>query len=51
MTFLRAILNKTKEDKIRDTDIRLELGVDEIKNNIQKSGLKWFGYVIQRVLI
>ena len=29
MKFLRVILNKTK-DRIRNTNIRLELGVDEI---------------------
>ena len=38
----RAILNKTKEDVIRNTNIRLELGVDEIYNDIQKSRLRWF---------
>ena len=36
MKFLRAILNKAK-DRIRDTNIRLKLGVEEIKNDIQKS--------------
>jgi len=34
MKFLRAILNKRKKDRIRNTNIRLELGVDEIKNDI-----------------
>jgi hypothetical protein len=28
--FLRAVLNKTKKKRIRYTDLRLELGVDEI---------------------
>ena len=37
MKFLRAILNKTKRDRIRNINIRLELGVDEIKNDIQKT--------------
>jgi hypothetical protein len=32
MTFLRGILNKTKKVRIRNINIRLELGVDEIKN-------------------
>jgi hypothetical protein len=40
MKFLTAILNKMKEDKIRNTDIRLELGVDEVKNDNQKSRLR-----------
>ena len=30
MKFLRVILNKTEKDRIRNTNIRLELGVDEI---------------------
>ena len=44
--FLGVILNKTK-DRIRNTNIGLELGVDEIKGNFQKSRLRWFGYVKQ----
>ena len=43
----RAILNKTKEDVIRNTNIRLELGVDEIKKYIQKGKLRWFRHVMQ----
>ena len=34
--FFRAIWNKTKNDRIRNTNIRLELGVDQIKNDIQR---------------
>ena len=34
MKLLRAILNKTKKDRIRNTNIGLELGMDEIKNYI-----------------
>jgi len=30
-------------NRIRNTRIRLELGVDEIKNDIQKSRLRLFG--------
>ena len=47
MKLLRAIINKTKKHMIRNTNIRSELGVDKIKNGIQKSKLKWFGPVIQ----
>ena len=47
MKFLGVILNKTKEDRIRETNIKLELGVNEIKNYIQKSRLRWFGNVMQ----
>ena len=46
--FLRAILNKTKNDRIRNSNIRLKLGMDEIKNDIQKCRLTWFEHVMQR---
>ena len=46
MKFLRAILNKTKKDRIRNINKRLELGVDETKNDIQKSRLRCFWYAI-----
>ena len=39
MEFLKPVLNKTKMDRIRNTKVRLELGVDEIKNDIQKADL------------
>ena len=42
---MRGILNKTNKDTIRN-NIRLELGVDEIKNDIKKSRLKWFRHVM-----
>ena len=42
MKFLRAISNKTKKGRIRNASIRLELEVDKIKKDIQKSRLGWF---------
>ena len=48
MKFLRAILNKTKKNRIRNINIRLELGMDEIKNDIQKIRLSWFGHADER---
>ena len=45
-SFLRAIINKIKV-RIRNTNIRLEVGVDEIKNDIQKRRLRWFGHVMR----
>ena len=45
---MRAILNKTKKDKIISTNIRLELEMDKIKNDIHKSRLIWFGHEMQR---
>ena len=43
--FFRAILKQNKEG--HDKNIRLELGVDEIENDIQKSRLSWFGHVMR----
>ena len=40
MKFLRVVLNKTKEERLRNTNIRLELGVGEIKNDILKKQIK-----------
>jgi len=37
MKFLRAILNKTKKDRIRNINIKLELGVDEIQMTLQRA--------------
>ena len=37
MKILRVILNKTMKDSIRNTTIRLEPGVDEKKNYIQRA--------------
>jgi hypothetical protein len=47
MKFLRTILNKIKKDEIRNTNIRLELGMGEHKNGIRKRRLKWYGYVMR----
>ena len=44
---LRAILNKTKKGRVRRTNIRLKLEVYEINNDIQKSMLRWFGYIMR----
>ena len=41
MKFLRAIL-KSNKDRITNTNIRLELGVDEMNNGIQKIRLRLY---------
>ena len=43
---LRAILKKTNKNSVRNTDIKSEVGVDQIKNDIQKSRLRGFGLVV-----
>ena len=45
--FFSSIINKTKKDRVKNTNIRLDLGADEIKNGIFKSSLRWFGYLMQ----
>ena len=44
--FSRA-LKKTKEKRLKTATVRLELGVDVIKNNIQKSRFRWLGHVMR----
>jgi hypothetical protein len=43
---LRQILNKTRE-RIRNNNVRSKLGMDEMKEFIKKSRLRWFGHVMQ----
>ena len=42
MKYLKAIQGKMMRDKIRNTSIRKELRIEEIKNEIVKSRLKWY---------
>ena len=42
INFFRIILNKTKKGTTGNTNIIFELGVDEIKNDSQKSRIRWF---------
>ena len=42
----KAILNKREKDRIRDTSIRLELGVDEIRNKIPYFIFPGFPFII-----
>jgi hypothetical protein len=46
MKYLREILGKTRRDKIRNDDIREQLKVDDIKNDIERNRLKWYGHVM-----
>jgi hypothetical protein len=45
--FLRGILGKTRRDKIRNNDIREQLKVDEIKHDMERNRLKWYGHVMR----
>jgi hypothetical protein len=46
MKFLREILGKTRSDKIRNNDIREQLKVDDIKHDMERNRLKWYGHVM-----
>jgi hypothetical protein len=47
MKFLRGILGKTRRDKIRNDDIREQLKVDNIKHDMERKRLKWYGHVMR----
>ena len=45
MKFLRSMLGKTRKDRVRNVDVRKEIGVDMLNGRTEKSRLKWFGHV------
>jgi hypothetical protein len=47
MKFLREIIGKTRTDRIRNDNIREQLKVDDIKTDIEKNRLRWYGYVMR----
>ena len=47
MTFLRAILNKTKKDRITKYQHKIGIKGTRNKKDIQKCRLSWFGHVIR----
>jgi CRISPR/Cas system CSM-associated protein Csm5 (group 7 of RAMP superfamily) len=46
MKFLRENLGKTRRHKIRNNDIREQLKVDDIKHDMERNRLKWYGHVM-----
>jgi hypothetical protein len=45
MTFLTAIMGKTKKDRIRNAHIREELRMEDVQNQIEGNRLRWFRHV------
>jgi hypothetical protein len=48
MKFLREIIGKTRRDRIRNDDIREQLKVEDIKIDIEKNRLRWYGHVMRK---
>jgi hypothetical protein len=47
MKFLRGILGKTRRDKIKNNNIREQLKVDDIKHDMERNRLKWYGHFMR----
>jgi hypothetical protein len=47
MKFMTGILGKTRRDKIRNKDIREQLKVDDIKHDMERKKLKWYGHIMR----
>jgi hypothetical protein len=45
MKFLRAVIEKTKRDRIRNAHVREEFRMGDIQNQIEGNRLRWFGHV------
>ncbi|XP_033116570.1 uncharacterized protein LOC117116608 [Anneissia japonica] len=42
---LRVITNKTRRDKIKNEEIRRQVGVTPIRNKIEAAQLRWLGHL------
>lgn len=47
MKFLRTILGITRIDRIRNTTVREELGVESVLSAIEKAQLRWYGHLLR----
>ena len=45
MKFLRSMVQKTRRDRVRNEDIRKELGVQKLNDKLEQNRLRWFGHV------
>src|SRR5690606_19463265 len=47
MRFLRRIVGVTRMDRIRNDDIRMDLGVEPLLLSVEKSQMRWYGHVLR----
>ena len=47
MRCLRMIKGVTRMDRVRNTDIRMELGVESVVEVVQRGQLRWYGHVMR----
>jgi len=47
MSFLRRVAGLSLRDRVRSSDIRRELGVEPLLLRVERSQLRWFGYLIR----
>ena len=45
MKFLRSMVQKTRRDRVRNEDIRKELGIQKLNDKLEQNRLRWFGHV------
>jgi len=48
MCMLRWMCSNMRRDKVRNKDIRTEIGVASIKEKMKENRLRWFGHVRHR---
>lgn len=45
MKFLRGVVGKSRKDRIRNVDIRREVGVRSLREKIGRNQMRWYGHV------
>ena len=48
MRILRWICGKTRKDKVRNEDIRGQVGIAPIEDKLRENRLRWFGHIERR---